>query len=358
MKKNLFLGVVLAPYRLDFYNYLSQHLDCQFYFQLKDFKGQLFSMNELIEMCKFTPLYLRTLKIGHRKIIKNLSSIIKTNNPNFIFVPEFSLITIQVILYKYLTNGKFKIISICDDSYDILMGNGFSKAHHYARRVLMPFIDEIVLVDKKVVGWYQHIYKKGIWMPIIRDESKMLPHLKTLNHKANQIKEKYKGKIILLFVGRLVKVKNLPLLLDAYKKLTNDYRLIIIGDGEERERLQQQCKIQNINVNFIGPKNGDDLYIWYKVADIFILPSYKEAFGAVVNEALLSGCKCIVSKNAGSSCLIEEGVNGYTFDPNSSEDLVIHIKRLSMQLPYTKESQMNISFNTQMDKMVATLLNN
>lgn len=238
------------------------------------------------------------------------------------------------------------------------MGNGFSKAHHYARRVLMPFIDEIVLVDKKVVDWYQHTYKKGIWMPIIRDESKMLPHLNTLNHKANQIKEKYKGEIILLFVGRLVKVKNLPLLLDAYKKLTNDYRLIIIGDGEERERLQQQCKIQNINVNFIGPKNGDDLYIWYKVADIFILPSYKEAFGAVVNEALLSGCKCIVSKNAGSSCLIEEGVNGYTFDPNSSEDLVIHIKRLSMQLPYAKESQMNISFNTQMDKMVATLLNN
>lgn len=356
--KNIFLGVVLAPYRLDFYNRLSKDFNCNIYFQLKGFEGQLFDMDKLLEQCTFTPYYLETKNIRSRKIIKYFGKIIKENNPDVVFVPEFSLITIQAILYRCLTGRKFKIVSICDDSYDILMGNGFSKAHHYARRVLMPFIDEIVLVDKKVVDWYQHTYKKGIWMPIIRDESKMLPHLNTLNHKANQIKEKYKGKIILLFVGRLVKVKNLPLLLDAYKKLTNDYRLIIIGDGEERERLQQQCKIQNINVNFIGPKNGDDLYIWYKVADIFILPSYKEAFGAVVNEALLSGCKCIVSKNAGSSCLIEEGVNGYTFDPNSSEDLMIHIKRLSMQLPYTKESQMNISFNTQMDKMVATLLNN
>lgn len=353
--KNIFLGVVLAPYRLDFYNRLSKDFNCNIYFQLKGFEGQLFNMDKLLEQCTFTPYYLETKNIRSRKIIKHFGKIIKGNNPDVVFVPEFSLITIQAILYRCLTGRKFKIVSICDDSYDILMGNGFSKAHHYARRVLMPFIDEIVLVDKKVVDWYQHTYKKGIWMPIIRDESILLPYLDTLNNKANEIKQRYGEKKILLFVGRLIDVKNIPLLLEAYKKLSNNFLLVIVGDGEKRNELEQQCKALNIHVQFVGQKNGDDLYIWYKIADIFILPSYREAFGAVTNEALLSGCKCIVSQNAGSSCLITEGFNGYTFNPYSVDDLVIHINQLSTELSAKKVSQMTVSFAERMKILIQTL---
>ncbi len=355
--KNIFLGVALAPYRLDFYNYLSQNFNCNIYFQMKTFDGQLFSTDKLIRKCTYTPLFLETRSIGNRKIIKQLEKIIKKDSPDIVFVPEFSPITIQVILYRYLTKKNFKIVSVCDDSYDMLMGNSFSKAHHYARKVLMPYIDEIVLVDKKAVNWYQWKYKKGIWMPIIRDESIMLPYLNTINNKAHEIKQTYGEKKILLFVGRLIDVKNIPLLLKAYKKISNEYKLVIIGDGEKKHELKQQCESLNIHVQFVGQKNGDDLYIWYKVADIFILPSYREAFGAVVNEALLSGCKCIVSKVAGSSCLITEGVNGYTFDPHSVDDLVTHIKQLSKELPDKKVSQMTVSFSECMENLIQTLNN-
>ena len=353
MNKNIFLGVALAPYRLDFYNYLSEHFNCNMYFQLRYFEGQLFSTDQLIKKCSYTPYYLETKTVGNRNIIKHLGEIIKSNNPHTVFVPEFSLITIQAILYKFLSKKKFKIVSICDDSYDILMGNGFSKAHHYARKILMPFIDDIVLVEKKVVDWYQNKYKKGIWMPIIRDEHIMLPYLDTLNAKANNIRQKYNGRKILLFVGRLVDVKNIPLLLKAYKKLSDEYELIIIGDGEKREELQQLCKSLGIYVHFLGKKEGDDLYMWYKAADIFILPSYREPFGAVVNEALLAGCKCVVSKNAGANCLIKEGINGYTFDPASTEDLIRGI-RTNIQMT-GKGSKMLISFTTYMNNLIKTL---
>lgn len=355
--KNIFLGVALAPYRLDFYNYLYQHFNCNIFFQMKTFEGQLFSTDKLIEKCTYTPVFLDTKNIGSRKIIKHLGKIIKENNPDVVFVPEFSPITIQVILYRCLTKRKFKIVSICDDSYDILMGNGFSKAHHYARKMLMPFIDEVVLVDKKATDWYQREYKKGIWMPIIRDESILLPYIETLNDKAYKIKQRYGKKKILLFVGRLIDVKNIPLLLEAYKKLSDEYILIIVGDGEKRSKLEQQCKSLNIHVQFVGQKDGDDLYIWYKIADIFILPSYREAFGAVVNEALLSGCKCIVSQNAGSCCLIVEGVNGYTFNPYSADDLLKRIKQLSKELSGKKNSQMIVSFTERMNKLIQALNN-
>lgn len=353
MNKNIFLGVALAPYRLDFYNYLSKHFNCNMYFQLRYFEGQLFSTDQLIKKCSYTPYFLEIRTIGHRNIIKHIGEIIKSNNPNTVFVPEFSLIAIQIILYRFLSKKKFKIVSICDDSYDILMGNGFSKAHHYARKILMPFIDDIILVDKKVVDWYQNEYKKGIWMPIIRDENIMLPYLNTLNAQANKIRKAYSGKKILLFVGRLVDVKNIPLLLKAYKNLSSEYELIIIGDGEIREKLQQLCKSLGICVHFLGKKEGDDLYVWYKAADTLVLPSYREPFGAVVNEALLAGCKCVVSKNAGASCLINEGINGYTFDPTSIDDLVRCI-RTSIQMSGSG-SKMLVSFTTYMNNLIEIL---
>ena len=45
--KNLYLGVLLAPYRLDYYNYISEHMNCDIYFQLRGFEGQLFSTEKM-----------------------------------------------------------------------------------------------------------------------------------------------------------------------------------------------------------------------------------------------------------------------------------------------------------------------
>lgn len=52
-----------------------------------------------------------------------------------------------------------------------------------------------------------------------------------------------------------------------------------------------------------------------------MLLSFQEAFGAVVNEALLAGCKCIVSEKAGSQCLVENDKNGYVVNPTDLENI-------------------------------------
>lgn len=348
---NLSFNVLLAPYRLDFFNYLYEKFDCKIYFEQRKFDGQLFSSENLEKQCLYTPQYLKTKRIGNRNLATNIPSIIKQNNPDVIFVPEFSLTTIQVIIYKLLNRKKFKVVSICDDSYDMIQGNGFSKLHHYARKLVMPFINEIILVDKRSVQWYQNKYKKGIWMPIILDETRIIPYLNSLEEKAQKLKETYKNKRILLFVGRLIDVKNIPVLLQAYKDLQDQYYLVIVGDGEKKEELQNFCKQQNINVIFTGKQEGDNLYRWYKAADIFILPSYKEAFGAVTNEALLAGCICVISKNAGSSCLIEDGINGYTFNPYSVKELVQAIEKCKSNPNTQRTSKMQVSFIERMNNL-------
>lgn len=98
--------------------------------------------------------------------------------------------------------------------------------------------------------------------------------------------------------------------------------LIIVGSGEEENRLRQlTVDLELDNVLFTGRLDGEELYSWYNVADYFVLASYLEAFGAVTNEALLAGCYSLISNKAGSRCLIEDGVNGFTFESMDVNEL-------------------------------------
>ena len=81
-------------------------------------------------------------------------------------------------------------------------------------------------------------------------------------------------------------------------------------------------RIDNERVLCVGKKEGRDLYACYNVGQMFVLPSYYERFGAVVNEALLAGCYTLCSSVAGAACLIEPGKNGDIFDPHRLDELV------------------------------------
>lgn len=354
--RNLYLGVLLAPYRLDYYNYISENMNCDIYFQLRGFEGQLFSTEELEKNCAFGPKYLKITRLmGDRQVAWGLHKLIKNSNPEFIMVPEFSFLAMQVILIKKLFGYKYKIISQCDDSYAMLEGKGFSRFHAWSRKLCMPFIDNIVLLDNRSKDWYQTHYNKGIFMPLIVNEKMTSDEDEVkITNLATAQKGKYHLNNVktILFVGRLVEVKNLFRLLDACSQLKIAYKLIVVGDGVLRSELEAYAKKLNVSTEFVGKKNGIELTAWYRCADVFVLPSTLEPFGAVTNEALVSGCNCCISKVAGSACIIKEGENGYLCDPYSVEDIARKIEKTSL-LPVAtdRKSKMTISFFDAMNNM-------
>lgn len=354
--RNLYLGVLLAPYRLDYYNYISEHMNCDIYFQLRGFEGQLFSTEKLEKKCTFVPKYLKITRLmGDRQVVWGLHKIIKEANPEFIIVPEFSFLAMQVILIKKLFGYKCKIISQCDDSYAMLEGKGFSRFHDWSRKLCLPFMDNLILLDNRSKEWYQSHYHKGIFMPLIvnensiSDEDDVKIKSLTISHK-----EKYHLNNVktILFVGRLVEVKNLFRLLDACSQLKIAYKLFVVGDGVLRSELEAYAKKLNINAEFVGKKNGIELKAWYHCADVFVLPSTLEPFGAVTNEALLSGCNCCISNVAGSACIIKEGENGYLCNPNSVEDIARKIEMTSLlPIDVDRKPKMTITFSDAMNNM-------
>lgn len=150
-----------------------------------------------------------------------------------------------------------------------------------------------------------------------------------------KMKEKYNidnDKKILLYVGRLLKLKNINVIVEAISKLKNknDFVLFIVGDGPERDNLIKLCKSLNVDVVFTGNiANSSDVYEYYFLADLFIFPTSGEAWGLVINEALAAGLPVLCSKAAGSSFdLVKDGVNGYLFDYNDPYDLSKKIEEI------------------------------
>ena len=120
---NVLIGITLAPYRVDFYNRLHDRCDCEIHFVQRGFEGQLFSNEQVEAGSTYTPDYLRTLRLGRKRCIAlGLRKILSRPGIRNVIVPEFSLLTLQVILLKLLFRYRFGIISHCDDSLDMLEG--------------------------------------------------------------------------------------------------------------------------------------------------------------------------------------------------------------------------------------------
>lgn len=116
----------------------------------------------------------------------------------------------------------------------------------------------------------------------------------------------------LLFVGRLSKQKNLPLLLNALDGVSHKFDTRVIGDGElrsEHESLAKRLKLQN--VQFYGRQDGEDLRKHYQEADVFILPSEREGMPLVLLEAMAMALPTVGTDVTGTRDVVHDGVTGY-----------------------------------------------
>lgn len=123
-------------------------------------------------------------------------------------------------------------------------------------------------------------------------------------------------------VGRLEKVKNQELLINAFSKLNlSNIRLILVGDGRERENLESLIKRLGIadKVTLTGFTPEPEKYL--AKANVFVLPSLSEGFGIAAVEAMLLGIPCLCSNVGGLPEIILDGETGWLFNPKSVAEL-------------------------------------
>lgn len=127
---------------------------------------------------------------------------------------------------------------------------------------------------------------------------------------------------IVLFVGRISKLKGIDVLLKAAEIYENEKVLTLIaGDGEYKEELNVLKEKLNLkNIVFLGSKEHCELRELYNIADVLVLPSRKEALPLVAIEALACGTPAIVTNQSGMDEIINKDV-GLIFEMDNEKML-------------------------------------
>lgn len=127
-----------------------------------------------------------------------------------------------------------------------------------------------------------------------------------------------------LFAGRITYQKGLDRMLEAWKIVVNnrkDWRLKLVGEGEQKEYLQQQCQKLGITGNVIFAPATKDIEKEYINSSLFLLTSRFEGFGLVLVEAMQCGVPCVsFDCPYGPSDIIDNGVNGYLIENGNVEE--------------------------------------
>lgn len=130
----------------------------------------------------------------------------------------------------------------------------------------------------------------------------------------------------LLYSGRLIAVKRVDILLDAFMRIVEhrpDWDLVIAGDGPLREELQRRVpRSAQDRVKWVGFLQFDDLVACYHCCDALVLPSEREPWALVINEAVAAGLPVVATEVVGAAVeLVRQGVNGLLVPPRNVQAL-------------------------------------
>ncbi len=189
----------------------------------------------------------------------------------------------------------------------------------FGEKCAVKFADEIIVLSKNVQNYFFESYgRETVFIPNGVNRSEQI--------NAYEITEKYglqKDEYI-LFLGRLVPEKGIKHLIDAYKKISTDKKLVIAGGSSDTAEFENELKADaanNPNIIFTGFVQGRILEELYSNAYIYVLPSDVEGMPLSLMEAMSYGNCCLTSDIPECTAVI--GNNGVSFcrsDDNALRD--------------------------------------
>lgn len=183
---------------------------------------------------------------------------------------------------------------------------------------LMQLVKSILNKADRVVAQSSDTKKNAVTYYNIKREIDIIP----LGIKPNQVQPTQKksldlseDKIVFCTVGRLVKRKNLPELLEIFNTVKNSINseLLIIGDGPELTGLNEIVKQLNLekDVRFLGRVSDKEKFQFLAASDIYVSTAMHEGFGIVFLEAMECGLPVVCYDKGGQIDFLKNGETGF-----------------------------------------------
>ena len=252
--------------------------------------------------------------------IKSYSLVKSELKPSKIFLNKFSVIQKIKHVFSTFKNHDFIIVNGYNN-YPFILTFLFNLFSFNKRYIAIESDTQLVIpnnFEKRFIKWlylsfiFRNKYvlgfpggsnsHKDLFMNYgMQEERIFLMPMMVDNSKYFQAKKKFPDTFTFLYVGRLVKHKNVENLIKQFNINFKDTNALlrIIGSGDEEEYLRKMYSSEK--VIFEGKKFSNDLVRLYQNSSCFVCPSIYEPWGLVVNEALSAGLAVIATKEVGST---------------------------------------------------------
>ena len=245
----------------------------------------------------------------------HLRRIIKSQNPDIVI----SFLARVNIASALSTIGIKSPLIICERTWPPFAS--LNKNFFWISKALFKNVDKIIVQTDKSKTWLRENFSSSnvdvipnpVLYPLpIENERSECPSTLISNNKK-----------VILASGRMHKFKQFDLLIRAFSQIEDkflDWELIILGDGEEKDNLEQMLFDLKISDRVYFPGRVGNISEWYERADLFVLSSVVEGFPNVLLEAMSYGVPCIsFDCDTGPRDMIQDGVNGILVDPKEKE---------------------------------------
>ena len=247
--------------------------------------------------------------------------------------PDIVLLCNSCQLLMLLGPRKYKLGMIVEDT--LRADEGRKNFNRIIKKMLLKKADFYCAFSNDSVLF---LNEYGIEGPIIRT-SWSIDNLEFTSMSKDEITEyKHKHSICenkknFFLVSNLIKRKGIIEFLFSWMKLPveilNKIELLIAGDGPLKEELEIFKKNNNlVNVKLLGHIDYNSIKKYLQSVDIFALPTLEDLNSLSVYEAIAAKRPLLISKYNGSRFLVNDGKNGYVFDPLDQDDTIYKIEKI------------------------------
>ena len=197
-------------------------------------------------------------------------------------------------------------------------------------------INELIVPTKKAYDLFKEKYnvKRNIHIVPTGIEVERFYKEKIDIKKIRELKKKYnfsKRDFIAIFVGRIAEEKNVPFLIDVTENIIKEnqnFKLLIIGDGPDKENYENMVKERNLekNIIFTGKVAWEEIPIYYQLGDIFISASQSETQGLTIIEAMAASLPALCIDDESFRNTVIDDLNGYLFkDKKECKEIILKL---------------------------------
>lgn len=264
-------------------------------------KGTIYDINgvDVLRIGTICTVASQPISLTYRK---QLQKVIDDFKPDFIHLHLPNPLVATYILTLNLHQAKI----ISHWHADILGQKGFYTLYKPLEKKILEKSYKIIVTSEMYMNYsfsLKNFLNKTFILPNTVNEDKLRLYENEQTEVA-KIKEKYRNKKIVFFVGRHVPYKGIDFLIDAEKYISEDCIIIIAGIGEQSGALKNKAGNRD-RIKFIGRLSNNELKYYLHASTVFAFPSHNrsEAFGVALAEALYCGLPAVSFNVEGSGAL-------------------------------------------------------